>query len=93
MVVVHAFGNGGSVNKLNWIGLSIHFEKWILILIVNHIFLMDLDWIEQQPECLPKKVSFVTPHHSQQTIFAANSSLVTINEICVLMWTSNFKMK
>ncbi len=35
------------------IGLSIHFEKWILIWIVNHIFLMDLDWIkkiiEQQP--------------------------------------------
>jgi hypothetical protein len=37
-----------------WIGLSIHLEKWIWI--VNHIFVMDLDWIdnpknwiEQQP--------------------------------------------
>jgi len=28
-----------------WIGLSIHFEDWIWILIVNHIFVMDLDWI------------------------------------------------
>jgi len=28
-------------------GLSIHFEKCIWI--VNHIFAMDLDWIEQQP--------------------------------------------
>jgi hypothetical protein len=28
----------------DWIGLSIHFEKWIWI--VNHKFLVDLDWIE-----------------------------------------------
>jgi hypothetical protein len=33
-----------------WIGLSIHFKKWIWIWIDNHIFLMDLDWIDN-----PKK--------------------------------------
>jgi hypothetical protein len=33
-----------------WIGLSIHFEKLIWIWIDNHIFAMDLDWIEQKPE-------------------------------------------
>jgi len=33
-----------------WIGLSIHFEKWIWIWIDNHIFVMDLDWIDN-----PKK--------------------------------------
>ncbi len=27
-------------------GLSIHFENWILIWIVNHIFVMYLDWID-----------------------------------------------
>ncbi len=39
------------------IGLSIHFERWILIWIVNHILLTDLDWIDnlkkwivQQPD-------------------------------------------
>jgi len=30
--------------------LSIHFENWIWIWIVNHIFVMDLDWIDN-----PKK--------------------------------------
>jgi hypothetical protein len=29
---------------LDWIGLSIHFEKWIWI--VNNIFVMNLDWID-----------------------------------------------
>jgi hypothetical protein len=33
-----------------WIGLSIHIEKWIWIWIDNHIFVMDLDWIDN-----PKK--------------------------------------
>ena len=28
------------------IGLSIHFEKWIWIWIVNHKFAKDLDWID-----------------------------------------------
>jgi len=36
-----------------WIGLSIHFEKWIWI--VNNIFLMDLDWIDN-----PKKMDLAT---------------------------------
>ncbi len=31
--------------------LSIHFENWIWIWIVNHIFVMDLDWIDS-----PKKL-------------------------------------
>ena len=31
--------------------LSIHFENWIWIWIVNHIFVMDLDWIDN-----PKKL-------------------------------------
>jgi hypothetical protein len=34
-----------------WIGLSIQFEKWIWIWIANHIFVMDLDWIDN-----PKKL-------------------------------------
>ena len=34
-----------------WIGLSIHFKKWIWIWILNQIFVMDLDWIEQKPAC------------------------------------------
>ncbi len=34
----------------DWIGLSIHFEKWIWIWIVNHIYLMDLDWINNPKE-------------------------------------------
>ncbi len=38
------------------IELSIHFEKWIRIWIISDIFVMDLDWIEQQ---LDKKVSVV----------------------------------
>ncbi len=40
----------------SWIGLSIRFEKWIWTWIDNHLFAMDLDWIdnpknriEQQP--------------------------------------------
>jgi hypothetical protein len=37
------------------IGLSIHFEKWIWIWIDNHIFLMDLDWIDN-----PKKSDWAT---------------------------------
>jgi len=32
-----------------WIGLSIRFKKWIWIWINNHVFAMDLDWIEQKP--------------------------------------------
>ena len=37
-----------SFSKNSWIviGMSIHFENWIWIWIVNHIFLMDLDWID-----------------------------------------------
>ncbi len=34
-----------------WIGLSIRFKKWIWIWIDNHIFAMDLDWIDN-----PKKL-------------------------------------
>jgi hypothetical protein len=29
-----------------WIGLPIHFEKWIWIWIDNYIFAIDLDWID-----------------------------------------------
>ena len=36
-------------SKNSWIGLSIHFENQIWI--VNHIFVMDLDWIDN-----PKKL-------------------------------------
>ncbi len=35
--------------------LSIHFEKWIWIWIVNHIFVMDWDWIDN-----PKKLDWAT---------------------------------
>ncbi len=38
-----------------WIGLSIHFGKWIWIWIDNHIFMMDLDWIDN-----PKKLDWAT---------------------------------
>jgi len=34
------------VIEFGLIGLSIHFERWILIWIVNHILLTDLDWID-----------------------------------------------
>ncbi len=36
-----------------WIGLSICFEKWIWVWIDNHIFAMDLDWIDN-----PKKLDW-----------------------------------
>jgi len=51
------------------IGLSIHFEKWILILIVNHIFLMDLDWIKKIIEQQPVYMGNQIVHYSEnQTI-------------------------
>ena len=46
------------IHLVTLIGLSIRFEKWILIWNVNQIFVMDLDWInhpkiwiEQWPTC------------------------------------------
>ena len=39
-----------------WIGLSIHFEKWIWTWIDNHIFVMDLEWIDN-----PKKLDWAIP--------------------------------
>jgi hypothetical protein len=39
------------------IELSIHFEKWIWIWVFNRIFVMDLDCIEQHPEHLSQAIS------------------------------------
>ncbi len=58
--------NWQSNSKLDFrFGLSIHFEKWFWIWINNHIFVMDLDWIDN-----PKKSDWAT-----SCLFEAKSKL------------------
>ncbi len=37
------------------IGLSIHFKKWIWIWILNYIFVLDLDWIDNPKNWIEQK--------------------------------------
>jgi len=53
------------------IGLSIHFENWIWI--VNHIFVMDLNWIDN-----PKKNRI-----EQNLHIAKNDIKIITGEVCL----------
>jgi hypothetical protein len=46
---------------VDWIvvGFSIHFEKWIWIWISNHIFVMDLDWIDNKKNRIEQQPGYI----------------------------------
>jgi len=68
-----------------WIGFSIHFENWIWI--VNQIFVMDLDWIDNPKNQIEQYPALSLQQHFTMTIpiCSLNLGLVTIG----LSWALN----